>query len=226
MIIAVDGPAGAGKGTIAGYLCVVFNLAHIDSGRIYRKAGLEAFNAGIDLDHLGEDSFEKITAIVETLTLEDLSDPTLRLEEVAAYASKVAVIAKVRDAANAWMHTFCEALPSTFEGVIIDGRDIGTVVFPTARCKIFVTASEDVRLKRRLLETGEGEEKIAQILRERDVRDSTRKTAPLKPAEDAYILDTSHLTIDEACKNAAQYVVNGCIHGGNSMEKRPLKKPA
>ncbi len=213
MIIAVDGPAGAGKGTIAGYLSVVFNLAHIDSGRIYRNAGLWAFEKGIDLDKLDDSSIQKIATFMETLTLDDLSNPSLRLEEVAAYASKIAVIPAIRNAANQWMHSFCNTLPTSFEGAIIDGRDIGTVVFPNADGKLFITASEEVRLKRRSFDTNESEARIAQLLRDRDVRDSTRKTAPLQSAEDAFTLDTSHLNIDEACRIASEYVVNSCIHG-------------
>jgi len=211
LIIAVDGPAGAGKGTIAGYLTSKFNLAHIDSGRIYRKAGLTAFQAGVTLDHMDDTTIEKIVAIIEKLTLDDLGDETLKSENVGGYASKVAVIPEIRNAANRWMRSFLTNLPPDCEGIVIDGRDIGSAVFPDAVCKLFITASEEVRIQRRFEQTQEDASSITKILKERDERDTNRKTAPLLPAKDAFVLDTSNLTIDEACKNASEYVTKCCL---------------
>ena len=161
---------------------------------------------GINIDDFKAAEIEKICAILLETKEENLNDPALRSESVASVASKIAVIPLVREAANTWMHACATHLDSAYNGLIVDGRDIGTVVFPKAQVKFYITADEEVRLKRRYAQNAEAKEKIQKIIQERDKRDSTRKTAPLEAAKDAHIIDTTDLSLDETCKIAAKYV--------------------
>jgi cytidylate kinase len=192
MIIAVDGPAAAGKGTIARALAKHFGFHFLDTGSLYRMVGLAVLRAGAD----PEDSAAAIQA-ARSLRPSDYNDLELRGEEVGAAASKVAVIPEVREALLEFQRAFALRKP----GAVLDGRDIGTVVCPDADVKIYVTASPEVRAQRRLKELNDrsGKFSLSEVLaeiRSRDERDSKRITAPLVAAPDAIVLDTTELDID------------------------------
>lgn len=193
--VAIDGPAAAGKGTISRAVAAHFGFAHLDTGLLYRAVGAKVL-----------DGAQAIEA-AEALRAEDLKADNLRTAEVAQAASKVAVIPEVRAA----LVDFQRAFARRDGGAVLDGRDIGTVICPDAEVKIFVTASPEVRAKRRFLElqaagsTMSLDEVLADVLA-RDARDSERATAPMKPAEGALILDTSEMTIDEAVAAATKAI--------------------
>ena len=185
--IAIDGPAAAGKGTISKAVAAHYGLAHLDTGLLYRAVGARTL-----------DGTEPVAA-AQALTAEDLAADNLRTPEVAQAASKVAVIAEVRSA----LVDFQRAFARRAGGAVLDGRDIGTVICPNADAKLFVTASADVRAERRYLElaskgTEISRETVLADVKERDARDMERAEAPLKPAEDAVLIDTSDLPIEEA----------------------------
>ncbi|WP_212524794.1 (d)CMP kinase [Actibacterium sp. MT2.3-13A] len=189
--IAIDGPAAAGKGTLSKAVAAHFGFAHLDTGLLYRATGRRVLD-GLDP-----------VAAAESLRPEDLDRDDLRTPEVADAASKVAAIAEVRAA----LVDFQRAFARRSGGAVLDGRDIGTVICPEAEVKLFVTASAEVRAERRYLElTGQGHAVTrAQVLADvqaRDARDSERATAPLKPAADAVVLDTSELSIEAAVARA------------------------
>jgi cytidylate kinase len=206
MIIAVDGPAAAGKGTLARRLARTLNLAYLDTGALYRAVGLSVLRAG------GDPSDKKAAVdAAENLDRGILDDPELRGDAAANAASKVAAIPAVRKVLLAFQRDLAANPPDGKQGAILDGRDIGTVVCPTADVKIFVTASPEARAERRLKELqGRGIEAIyanvLQDMKERDARDQARAVAPLVPAKDAHILDTTDLDADEAFEQALAIV--------------------
>jgi len=206
MIIAVDGPAAAGKGTLARRLALALNLAYLDTGALYRAVGLSVLRAGGD----PADEAAAVEA-AENLDRSILDDPELRGDAAAGAASKVAAIPAVRQVLLAFQRDLAANPPAGKQGAILDGRDIGTVVCPEADVKIFVTASAEARAERRLKELqGRGIEAIyanvLQDMKERDARDQARAVAPLVPAEDAHILDTTDLDADEAFEQALAIV--------------------
>jgi CMP/dCMP kinase len=210
MIIAVDGPAASGKGTLAKRLAEHFGFAHLDTGLLYRAVGFEVLRKGQDPSDAAA-----ATAAAQSLDADTLNDPALRAElrgdAAASAASKVAVIKDVRQTLLNFQRAFAEAPPHGSGGALLDGRDIGTVVCPDALIKLFVTASVDVRAVRRVKELQErGLEAIyADVLRdmkERDARDSGRNVAPLAAADDAYVLDTSVLDADEVFAKAIEFI--------------------
>ena len=189
--IAIDGPAAAGKGTISKAVAAHFGCAHLDTGLLYRAVGAKVMT--------GSDAIEAAVG----LRAEDLDVEGLRTAEVAQAASKVAVIAEVRAA----LLDFQRAFARRAGGAVLDGRDIGTVICPQAEVKLFVTASAEVRGKRRYDElAGRGDtvtlDDVIEDVRARDARDMERVEAPLKPAEDAHVLDTSGLSISDAMAQA------------------------
>ena len=193
--IAIDGPAAAGKGTIGRALAAHFGFAHLDTGLLYRATGRRML-AGLDP-----------VEAARSLRAEDLEADDLRGPEVSQAASHVAAIPEVRQA----LMDFQRAFARRAGGAVLDGRDIGTVICPEAEVKLFVTASDAERARRRHLELIRGNhdvtlEEVAEDLRQRDARDSARATAPLKPAADAYRLDTSSMTIEEAIAKAIEIV--------------------
>jgi CMP/dCMP kinase len=198
MIIAVDGPLAAGKGTIAKALATHYGLPFMDTGKLYRGVAYR-------LLELGQDPHDRVAALhaAETLDMSDIDDASLRTASVGAGASVVAAIQPVRSALFNLQRKF--ALQEG--GAVLDGRDIGTVVAPEADVKIYVYASPEERAARRQKElAGSGEhitfeDMLAQTL-ERDERDSNRADAPLKPAEDAHLLDTTGLSIEAAVEKA------------------------
>ena len=198
MIIAVDGPAAAGKGTIARALAKHFGYPFLDTGSLYRMVGLSALRAG------GEPiTPEAAIAAARSLDPTSFTDAELRNEKVGAAASIVAVIPEVRAALLDFQRAFAARKP----GAVLDGRDIGTVVCPDAPVKLYVTASPEVRARRRQLELGSADyESILADIRARDDRDSKRATAPLVAAKDAVVLDTSGMDIAAAVQAAIRAV--------------------
>ena len=208
MIVAIDGPAAAGKGTLARRLAEALNFAHLDTGLIYRAVAAKLIAAGQAPDHAAA-----AVSIADGLTPEDLKRPELRDEAVSQGASVVATIPAVRTARLAFQRGFAEAPPGGKAGAVLDGRDIGTVVCPNAEVKLYVTASPEARAGRRhkeLLERGERSiyARVLQEVQERDARDSGRVAAPLRPAEDAIVLDTTGMDSGTAFEAGLQHVVS------------------
>jgi cytidylate kinase len=193
MIIAVDGPTASGKGTIAKALAAHFGLPHLDTGLLYRAVGRQVFLDGGDPDNAGDAL--AACSFPEGLLL----DPELRSEACGGLASRVSVHHSVREA----LYERQRAFAMQAKGAVLDGRDIGTVIAPDAEVKLFVTASIEARAERRWKEMhARGDrrtiEEITEDLRLRDERDRSRAEAPLRQAEDAVVIDTSEMGIDEA----------------------------
>lgn len=206
MIIAIDGPAAAGKGTLAKRLAEYFELAYLDTGMLYRAVALKLLKHGIDPHN--EDAAERASS---DLNLGDLSDPDLRTEATGNVASIVAAMPQVRSNLLLFQRKFATNIPADKDGVILDGRDIGTVVCPDADIKLYITASPEVRAERRLAETenqllAHSKASVIAEIKERDDRDMNRKDAPLRPAENALLLDTSKLDIDAVFLRAVELV--------------------
>lgn len=194
MIIAIDGPAASGKGTLAKRVAEHFGYAWLDTGLLYRAVARDVLACGAELiDAAGA------AAAARALDPGTLEDPGLRLPGVGESASIVARIPEVRAALLAFQRAFAQRLP----GAVLDGRDIGTVICPDAEVKVFVTATPEVRARRRWRELEErGEhvpyQQVLETIRRRDARDAGRADAPMRPAADAILLDTSELDIDAA----------------------------
>jgi cytidylate kinase len=207
-VIAIDGPAASGKGTLARRIAQELGFAHLDTGRLYRAVGLSVLKRG-------EDPADPAAAqrAVEALDLSLLEDPELRTDRTGGAASKVAAIQTVRDALLDFQRNFA-AHPPGGKGAVLDGRDIGTVICPDASVKLFVTASPEIRAKRRFLElktqgSNRTEPQVLADIQTRDARDSGRTVAPLRQAGDAYLLDTTHLDIETAVARALEIVRAG-----------------
>jgi cytidylate kinase len=202
MIIAIDGPAASGKGTLARRLARHYGLAHLDTGGLYRAAALKVLLAqGDPADPVAA---EKAARGIGT---EDLANPQLREERVAQAASVVAALPGVRAALLAFQRDFAATPP----GAVLDGRDIGTVVCPAADAKLFVTATPEARALRRFKELQAAGEAaiygdVLQDMKNRDARDRGRRTAPLVPADDALVLDTTALDADAAYAAAIDHI--------------------
>jgi len=202
LLIAVDGPAASGKGTIAKALARHFSLPHMDTGMLYRAVALTMFRFGGD----PASEFEAVRAC-EGVAQIDPTDPELRSEVVGSIASRISTYAGVRAALLERQRNFA----SQALGAVLDGRDIGTVIAPNATAKLFVTASPEVRARRRvaeLLSRGMPAhlEDVLVDIRSRDARDANREAAPLVQAADADLLDTSGMDIDEAIAAAIELV--------------------
>jgi cytidylate kinase len=210
-VITVDGPSGSGKGTLAQRIAEALDWHLLDSGAIYRVLGLMVERAGIS----GENT-DKITEMAKSMPLsfsrgkvllddEDVS-PIIRTETIGNAASKVAAIPRVREALLAWQRNYAKS-----PGLVADGRDMGTVVFPQAELKIFLTASAEERAQRRYKQLKEkglsvNLARLTEEIRERDERDRKRAVAPLVAAESAYQLDSTAMTIDEVYEQAMQKI--------------------
>ncbi len=211
-VITIDGPSGVGKGTLAQKLCELTGFHLLDSGAIYRALAYGVQQAVLS----PEQDKTAIVELAEQLPVrfeqgkiwyqdQDISQ-AIRNETIAGIASQVAAIPEVRQALLNRQKAFAQP-----PGLVADGRDMGTVVFPNAHVKLFLTASAEVRAKRRLEQLAQqGEQadfdQLVAEIQARDERDQNRKTAPLKPAKDAVIIDTSHLSIDEVVNQAVNLV--------------------
>jgi len=202
MIIAVDGPAASGKGTLARRIARELGYAHLDTGKLYRAVGMAVLRRGGDpSDPVAAE------AAARALDLDTLDDPELAGDEAAQAASRVSAIPAVRAALLEMQRAFAARRP----GAVLDGRDIGTVVCPEADIKLYVTASDEIRAQRRhkeLLDSGKASiyARVLQDLKERDARDSERSVAPMKPAEDAVMLDTTALDAEAAFAAAMEHI--------------------
>ncbi len=201
LIIAIDGPAASGKGTLARQLADAFDLPHLDTGLTFRAvaAQLMAQKAPLDDEMLAID-------LARQLDLSNLDRETLSRHEIGTVASKIAVMPKLRSELVSLQRGFAE------KGAVLDGRDIGTVVCPNAAVKLFVTASAQARAERRHLEalskgSSSSFEQILTDIEERDERDRTRKVAPMQKAADAHLIDTTKMDIETAFKVAKNLVL-------------------
>ncbi len=201
-VIAVDGPAASGKGTIARRIAAAYGFAYLDTGGLYRVVGLAVTRAGTDPDDAAA-ATNAARRVADHLAAGLGDDPALRNDETAVAASRVAVHRDVRAALLDSQRAFAESPPDGRPGAVLDGRDIGTVVCPEADLKLFVTASVEIRAERRLKELlGRGGEAtydgVLEDLKNRDARDRQRQVAPLSAAADAFLLDTSTLDAEAA----------------------------
>lgn len=207
LVIAIDGPAASGKGTLARKLARHYGYAYLDTGSLYRAVGQAVLAAGGD-----PNDDEAALAAAEALDIAHIDEKAIRTREAGEAASIVAVKPAVRAAILDFQRNFAASPPGGERGAVLDGRDIGTVVCPDARVKIFVTASPEIRAHRRWLELNSSgvevsEAQILEDVRERDRRDAERTASPMKPAADAYLLDTSDLSI-EAAFDAAVAIID------------------
>ncbi|MCH8530287.1 MAG: (d)CMP kinase [Saccharospirillum sp.] len=214
-VVTLDGPGGVGKGTVSALLAKHFGWHYLDSGALYRLAALAAKNHGVDFtneealaviaEHL-DIRFDQQDSGVKILLEGDDVTSQIRSEEVGANASRVAAYSRVRDALLKRQRAF-----RTEPGLVADGRDMGTVVFTDAPLKLFLTASSEERARRRWQQLKDGNiaadfEQVLVDIQERDERDSSRAVAPLKPAEDAVIIDTTELSIDDVFNQAVALI--------------------
>jgi len=202
MIIAIDGPAASGKGTLGKRLAAHYGLRHLDTGLIYRAVAKALLDAG----HSPANRARAVAA-AEAIDPSRFDEPALKRQAVGEAASLVSAIPEVRKAVLAFQRDFGRTPP----GAVLDGRDIGTVVFPDADVKIFVTATAEVRARRRAVELEQAghrldEAEVLADIQRRDERDTKRSVAPLKPAPEAHLLDTTHLDIDAAFRAAIDIV--------------------
>ena len=204
MRIAIDGPSGSGKSSVAKELARRLNLSHLDTGAMYRLLGYKVYKDKLELDNIKEilkNLDIKIEGEQFYLDGEDVSNK-IRENEISKYASNVSTIKEVRE----YMVDLQRKI-SEDKDVILDGRDIGTVVFPNAEIKIYLTASPEVRAKRRFLEDGTLDyEKILEDIKKRDFNDQNRKHSPLKKAEDAIEVDTDNMSFEEVINKIMEIV--------------------
>ena len=194
-VIAIDGPAASGKGTVSKVVSKKLRFNYLDTGKLYRTIGAKYL-----------EGYQPIAA-AQSLERNDLDKYDLQKPEIAQAASEIASIPEVRAALLEFQRNFSQKLP----GAVLDGRDIGTVVCPDAKIKIFLTASLEARAKRRYVELRKHDEKInfetiLEQIKERDARDQTRKSSPMVAASDAKIIDTSELSINEAVDKVFSYI--------------------
>jgi cytidylate kinase len=202
VIIAIDGPAASGKGTLGKLIAAHYGLAHLDTGQLYRAVARDTLAAGASPTHASA-----ALSAAKALDVKTLGDPSLADGKLGEAASIVASHPEVRDALLAYQRAFAKRKP----GAVLDGRDIGTIICPDADVKLFVTATPEERARRRyreLREAGNGvsEADVLADIRRRDERDKGRAAAPLRQAEDAHLLDTTNLDIDAAFKAAIDLI--------------------
>ncbi|MAB15078.1 (d)CMP kinase [Parvibaculum sp.] len=210
MILAIDGPAASGKGTLARLLARHYGLAYLDTGSLYRAVGQSLLAAGRD-PHDEKAALEA----AQTLDTGHIDEKAIRTAEAGNAASVVAAMPPVRAAILDFQRNFAKNPPNGEKGAVLDGRDIGTVVCPDADVKLFITASPEIRAHRRWLELNNSGSDIAEAqvladVRERDRRDAERPTSPMRPADDAHLLDTSNLSIETAF-DAAVAIIDGSM---------------
>jgi len=202
MIIAIDGPAASGKGTLGKRVAAHYGLAHLDTGKLYRAVARDTVASGAS-----PSDADAALAAAKALDLRTLDDPSLMDGRLGEAASIVASHPEVRDALLAYQRAFARRKP----GAVLDGRDIGTVICPDADVKLFVTAAPEERARRRHRELREAGSSVSEAdvladIRRRDERDKARAAAPLRQAPDAHLLDTTNLDIDAAFKAAIDLI--------------------
>lgn len=212
MIVAIDGPAASGKGTLGKMIAAHYGLAHLDTGKLYRAVARDMLGSGADPADVAA-----ALAATRVLDLTTLSDPSLMQGRLGEAASIVASHPEVRRVLLGYQRRFAGQQP----GAVLDGRDIGTVVCPDADVKLFVTATPEVRARRRYLELNAAGNAVAEAdvladIRRRDERDRNRAVAPLVQAEDAVLLDTTNLDIDAAFKAAIALIDAAMGHAGQA----------
>lgn len=225
IVIAVDGPAASGKGTIARKISEHMGFAYLDTGSLYRIVAKEILAQGRDPENPG-DIGPLLAAVHDKFTPQIFTDPALRSPEVADAAAKIATIIAVRTVVHEYQVEFAKNPPGGAPGVVIDGRDIGTVICPDADVKLFITASPEERARRRYAELkdrtpGLTYEQVLAAVNERDRKDTTRPISPLKPAADAYIRDNSNMTPDQAVEDAI-----GVVHSVLNRPAGSTPKPS
>ncbi|PPR80029.1 MAG: Cytidylate kinase [Alphaproteobacteria bacterium MarineAlpha2_Bin1] len=198
LIIAIDGPGASGKGTISKLVSKKLNMFHLNSGSIYRALALMVNQKGVE-----HNDFPAIISFAKSLSLKNLDSPELKRDDIAILASKISENPRVREALLDFQRSL-GARPPFGKGIIIEGRDIGTVVFPNAQIKIFIDADIEIRADRRYKDLKKINdnielEDVKNQLIERDNRDYNRTTSPLRPAENAHLLNTSKLDIEQCC---------------------------
>ena len=223
LVVAIDGPAASGKGTLARRLAERFGLAHLDTGRLYRAVALQLLEAGTD----PADPAAALAA-AQRVGAVDLADPRLASEAVARASSRVAAIPSVRAALLAAQREFAAHPPAAggtpARGAVLDGRDIGTAVCPAAEVKLFLDAGLEARAERRVKELrARGApaiyDDVLQDMKERDARDSLRRVAPLAAAPDAVVIDTTGLDADQVFERASDVVARALIAHGRSPRR-------
>ena len=211
--IAIDGPAASGKGTLSRRLAARLGLAHLDTGLTYRAVADALVRAGAPLD-----DERRAVAAAAALDLGAMDRERLADHAIGEAASRVAVMPRLREALVAAQRRFAAHPPAGLPGAVLDGRDIGTVVCPDAALKLYVTASAEERARRRWLEMqsrGDTEEEAAVLadIRRRDARDTEREDSPLRPAQDAHVIDTTTMSIDDAFAEALRLAEGGRVGG-------------
>lgn len=209
-VIAIDGPAASGKGTLARRVAAALSCAYMDTGLLYRAVGHAVMETGGNFD-TEQDAVQAAQALMAEFTPEALENPVFRSDKTGQAASKAAQFPAVRETLLALQQNFARSPGMQYKGAVLDGRDIGTVVCPYADAKIFIIASVEERAKRRhkeLHSAGEAVtyEAVLKDMRERDARDSARKAAPMAAARDAFILDTTALNPDQAFDEAMGFI--------------------
>lgn len=212
-VIAIDGPSASGKGTLARKIAAHLNYAHLDTGLLYRAVGFAVLEASENPENQDDAAraAQDISAAITNGNNNILSNPRLKDDDIGVAASKVAAIPAVRACLIGLQHNIIENPPKPFVGAVLDGRDIGTVIAPNAPAKLFITASAEIRAQRRFKELQSRGiqatyDTVLADLRERDARDEGRESSPSKPASDAFIIDTSNMSADEALEKALEYV--------------------
>ena len=209
LVIAVDGTAASGKGTLAKHLARTYDLAHLDTGSLYRGVSIRLLRQGVKR----EIDLQLAALEASRIEIADLNDPALRSEDTSAMASLVASLPDVRAALMAYQRQFANQPPDDHKGAVLDGRDIGTIILPNADFKFFCDAAPEIRAERRykeLLLAGETAiyADVLDAIKERDHRDMTRQVAPLRPADDAIHIDTGEFTVDEMVARAVQIIAS------------------
>ena len=209
-VVAVDGPAASGKGTLSKRLAQALDFAYLDTGLLYRATALRVLRRQ-GCTTPGDVCLHDAAEAASGITTADFADPSLRSELVGQCASKVSTDPNTRNALLHFQRSFCASPPQGLRGAVLDGRDIGTVVWPGARVKFFLTADAATRAARRhdeLCATGAATslDQVVKDMHERDLRDSLRATAPLCAALDALVIDTTALTADEVFATAMAHV--------------------
>lgn len=217
-VIAIDGPAASGKGTLARKVAEKLNFAHMDTGALYRATAFEVIDCGLSIKDAKDavDGAQILVKKIENASSPDdvLGNPALRQDDVGQAASKIAAIPRVREVLNDLQRDFAKDPGNAYSGAVLDGRDIGTVICPDADFKFFVTADVEIRAERRLKELqSKGLDAtygaVLSDMRERDERDSGRKASPMRAAEDATVIDSSDLSPDEMLDKVLKIVEEG-----------------